>query len=98
MSNDTAVRQPVERFKAKGGIEAAVWENQAERKNRGGTYTYYSVTLRKTYFDEGSKEYRESSSLFADDLPKAQLVLAKAYDYIVSRTNAGDGDNGNGNS
>ena len=90
MSTETAVRQPVQRFKTKGGIEAAVWENQAERKNRGGTYTYYSVTLRKSYFDEGAQEYRETSSLFADELPRAQLVLAKAYDYIMSRTGAGD--------
>ncbi len=72
--------KPVKTFRCKGGITAAVWQNEVERD--GKTFTRFSVTLEKRYRDRNHGAWRTSSSMFAEDLPKAQLVLAKAYEFI----------------
>jgi len=72
--------KPVKTFRCKGGITAAVWQNQVERA--GKTSTRFSVTVEKRYRDRNDDTWRTSSSLFAEDLPKVQLVLAKAYEFI----------------
>lgn len=72
--------KPVKVFRCKGGITAAVWANEVEKDGR--TSTRCSITLEKRYRDRNDGAWRTSSSLFAGDLPKAQMVLAKAFDFI----------------
>jgi len=75
--------KPVKSFRSKGGITAAVWAKDVERD--GTTFTRYSVTLDKRYRDRDGS-WQTSSSLFPEDLPRAQLVLGKAFEFICLQT------------
>jgi hypothetical protein len=67
--------QPVKKFKA-GAISATVWENQAQ--NQQGE----SVSFDRTYKDANG-EWQHTNSLRMADLPKATLVLSKAYEFLA---------------
>ena len=72
---------PVEKFRA-GAVSAAIWKNTMELKD-GKKIDSYSVTLDKRYKDKDGK-WKSSKSIQVNEIPKALLVLGKAYDYIVS--------------
>ena len=80
MSQQTPQR-PVETIRIRGGIEVAIWENQVERDGR--VTTRHSVTHKKRYYDQQSGEFRDSSTLFPEDLPRLGLGLRKAFEYIM---------------
>ena len=70
---------PIKEFRA-GQIKASVWEN--EKKNgKGETVKYLSVNIEKSYKDKEGN-WKTSSTYFCEDLPKLQLVTAKAFEYI----------------
>lgn len=69
-----------------GSIVAAVWSNKARTKS-GEETEFKTVTLQRRYKDKDGK-WKSSSSLRLNDLPKAVMVLNKAYEYLVLR----DGD------
>ena len=71
---------PVKRFRA-GAISATVWENQAVTKN-GEIATFYTVSLDRSYKDE-SGEWQHTASYRINDLPRAKLVLEKAYEWVA---------------
>jgi len=71
--------KPVKTFRCKGGISAAVWQNQVERA--GKTYTRFSVTVQKQYRDRDGN-WQTTSSLFEEDIQKVRLILGKVYEYI----------------
>lgn len=73
--------QPEMRFKA-GGLTAAVFLNQIQTPD--GVKPVKNVVLERTYRDKEGK-YQTSNSLSVNDIPKAILVLQKAFDYIASR-------------
>ena len=80
-------QKPTEEFKA-GTVRAAIWKEQREE---GGRSTIrYSVKIEKRYFDEASKEWRNTDYFFANDLPRLRLVAEQAFEFIVLR--AGDED------
>ncbi|MFA4855546.1 MAG: hypothetical protein WC634_03115 [archaeon] len=60
-----------------GGISVAVWENQGKEGNN-----YYTVSFERRYKDKGG-EWKSTTSLKANDLPKAILALEKAYEFIA---------------
>ena len=66
---------PIKKF-AVGGIEVAIWENQGNEGN-----SYCSVSFDKRYKDKND-EWKSSSSLKANDIPKAVLALEKAYEFL----------------
>lgn len=66
---------PVKKFSV-GGVQAAVWENEGKEGN-----TYYSVSFDRRYKDNND-EWKSTTSLKANDLPKAILALQKAYEFI----------------
>lgn len=70
---------PEKRFSA-GGISATVWSNVGEGKN--GAVSFRTVSFQRTYKDKEGN-WKTSSSLRIHDLPKAQVVLQKAYEYLV---------------
>ena len=79
-SNEFSANLPEMKFKA-GAISATVWRNTIKRKD-GSDADVRSVTFQRSYQDkEGA--WKNTSSLRAMDLPKAALVLNKAYEYIV---------------
>ena len=86
--------KPVAKFQA-GGVSAALWRNQTKLRN-GDEIETLSVTLDRRYKDQGG-EWQSSGSFRLNDIPKAVLVLLKAYSFIVgeqSGRSTEDGDNG----
>ena len=73
--------KPVKKFQA-GAISAALWPNKMTLKD-GRQIETLSVTLDRRYRDSDG-EWKSSGSLKEADIPKAMLVLAKAYEFLTS--------------
>ena len=81
MSGENTGNQPEKKFST-GAISATVWKNTGTSKKTGEAVEFRSVTLQRRYTDKEGK-WQTSSSLRINDLPKASLVLQKAYEYLV---------------
>ncbi len=77
---------PVKKFQA-GGISAALWANKISLKD-GRQIETLSVTVDRRYKDSEG-EWQSSGSLRLNDIPKAMLVLAKAYDFMAAKDQEG---------
>ena len=73
-------QKPTKEFRA-GTIKAAVWKQQQEEGAR--STIHYSVKIEKRYFDEASKEWRNTDYFFANDLPRLRLVAERAFEFIT---------------
>ncbi|MFH1682570.1 MAG: hypothetical protein ABIA37_02120 [Candidatus Woesearchaeota archaeon] len=71
---------PEKKFKA-GAVQATVWLNKGQNK-KGEEVGYRSISLDRNYLDKDGK-WQNTSSLRVNDLPKASIVLQKAYEYLV---------------
>ena len=80
--------KPVKKFQA-GGVSAAIWQNRTTLKS-GTEIETLSVSIDRRYKDKDG-EWKNSSSLKLNDVPKAVMVLSKAYDYMASK-DKDDGD------
>ncbi|AJF61622.1 TPA: hypothetical protein HA239_03975 [Candidatus Woesearchaeota archaeon] len=72
---------PEKKFRI-GSISATVWKNQSEKD--GKILEYRTVSFERNYQDNKG-EWNTTNSLRVNDLPKAALVLQKAYEYISFR-------------
>lgn len=76
--------KPIKKFKA-GSVELNIWHNEAlvDKPETGMTKSdWYSVTMQRSYRDaEGN--WKKTSSWRLDDLPKATLVLTKAFEFLT---------------
>ena len=70
---------PEKEFRA-GRIKASIWRNEGERD--GQTVIRHSVTLQKRYQDSDGK-WKNSSSFFVNDLPRVEVVMRKAFEYLA---------------
>ena len=70
-----------ERKFSTGALVATVWENQGKSKE-GDDVSYKTVSLQRRYKDEKG-EWKSANSFRLNDIPKASLVLQKAYEYLV---------------
>ena len=70
---------PVAKFKH-GSVEAAIFENEIEKN--GKTFTVRKAVFQRNYLDKNDK-WQTTSSLDVNDVPKAMLVLSKAYDFMT---------------
>ena len=76
--DQNAPNKPLARFTA-GAVSATVWSNQSQGKDGE---SYNTVSLQRRYRDrEGN--WKSASALRVNDLPKAHLVLSKAYEFLV---------------
>ena len=66
--------EPVKKIKI-GGIEVAVWQNTSKEGNN-----FFTTTMERNYKD--GEEWKKTSSLRDNDLPKAVLALQKAYEFV----------------
>ena len=66
-----------------GAINATVWHNEGKSKD-GNATEFQTVTLQRRYQDKEGN-WQTTSNLRINDLPKAVLVLQKAYEYIVMK-------------
>ncbi len=67
---------PLKKFSA-GAVQVAVWENEAKEGNQFNT-----VSITRNYKDKND-EWKSSSSLRVNDVPKAVLALNKAYEFLA---------------
>jgi hypothetical protein len=68
--------RPVKTFK-QGGIEVSVWKNSGEQGDM------YNATIRKSYKDEKSGEWKETSSLSPTDLAVVSQLSSQAFQAIT---------------
>lgn len=62
-----------------GAISVAIWANEQDSPN--GKIVYKTVSFERTYKDKDGK-WQSTNKLRAADLPRAVLVLNKAYEYL----------------
>ncbi|MBN2454141.1 hypothetical protein JXB11_01200 [Candidatus Woesearchaeota archaeon] len=67
--------KPEKKFRA-GAVTATIWRNASEKGSYG------TVQLERSYLDKDSK-WKSAGSLRLNDIPKAELVLQKAYEYLA---------------
>lgn len=79
--NKLGTNLPEKQFRA-GAISASIWRNQVAGKD-GRPAEFMSVTFRRSYKDKESEEWKTTNSLKAMDIPKAVVVLNKAYEYLI---------------
>ena len=70
-----------------GAIQVAIWENQTTHD--GQQRSFHTVTLERRYKDKDGN-WKSTNSLRINDLPKATLILQKAYEYLVLTTDEED--------
>ena len=73
-----APTKPVESFRL-CGVSVSVFENVAKVGDR--ERTFHKVSLQKRYRD--GDDWKSTASLGRDDLPIAELLLKKAWQYIL---------------
>jgi hypothetical protein len=73
--NEETKNIPEKKFRA-GPISATIWRNLTEKGS------YASVQISRNYKD-ASNTWKSTGSLRINDLPKAVLVLNKAYEYLT---------------
>ncbi|MEK6828462.1 MAG: hypothetical protein AABX78_03860 [Nanoarchaeota archaeon] len=73
---------PEKRFST-GVVTATVWQN-AGKGRTGEIVSYRTVSLQRRYKDKNGV-WQSANSFRVNDLPKAALVLQKAYEYLVLR-------------
>ncbi|MBW2974180.1 hypothetical protein KY366_00530 [Candidatus Woesearchaeota archaeon] len=81
MDVEATGNQPEKKFST-GAISATIWRNNSTSKKTGEAVEYRTITLQRRYTDKEGK-WQTSNSLRLNDLPKASLVLQKAYEYLV---------------
>jgi len=73
------VNKPEKKYKA-GAVSATVWKNEGQKN--GKNFAFHTISLSRAYKDKDNT-WKNSSSLRPGDLPKAALVLSKAYEYLT---------------
>ncbi len=71
---------PEKTFRA-SPVSASVWANEVKTKD-GETKLFRTISLERTYKDKDD-QWKKTNSLRVNDLPKAILVLNKAYEYVA---------------
>ncbi len=68
--------KPQKKFRA-GAVTATIWRNQTEDNKE-----YSTVSFERSYKDK-SGEWKTTNSLRVNDLPKAAMVISKAYEFLA---------------
>jgi hypothetical protein len=71
---------PEKKFRA-GAICITIWRNETEKGS------YYTAQLDRSYKDKNN-DWQRTASMRLSDLPKAALLLNKAYEYLVLKNQA----------
>ena len=66
-----------------GSLAATVWQNQGKNKD-GEDVSFRTVTFQRRYVDKKG-DWQSTNNLRLNDLPRASLVLQKAYEYLVMK-------------
>ena len=79
---NVAGNKPQKKFSA-GAISATIWQNKCQNKE-GKEYEYASLSLDRRYKDKEGN-WQSTGSMRLPDVPKAVVVLSKAYEYLTLR-------------
>lgn len=82
--NQNTGNQPEIKFST-GAVNATVWRNSGISKT-GEATEFRTINLQRRYKDK-KDNWQSTSSMRVNDLPKAALVLNKAYEYLVLKGN-----------
>jgi len=77
MKSEKGKNLPEKKFRA-GAITVTVWRNETEK----GSYS--SVQLERSYKDKDNN-WKKTNSMRLNDLPRASLLLNKAYEHLVMK-------------
>lgn len=77
---------PVKKFST-GAITATVWNNESLTPENQ-VVEFRTVSFDRRYKDKQTGLWKSTSTLRIGDLPKAALVLRKAYEYLTLRADA----------
>jgi hypothetical protein len=86
--NGMAKNLPEAKFKA-GAVSATVWKNTGKRD--GQAVEFRTISIDRRYRDK-NEEWQSTSSMRINDLPKAMVVLQKAYEYLVLKEQGSEGE------
>ena len=78
INKTNTTNRPIKKFQA-GAVSATIWENQDKSDPQ---VFYRTVSFDRTYKDKGGS-WKTTNSLRTADLPKAQIVLKKAYEFLI---------------
>jgi len=76
----TAGNFPEKKFRA-GSITATVWLNKGHRVS-GEETEFKTISLERSYTNKEG-QWQSTNNLRVNDLPKANVVLQRAFEYLV---------------
>ncbi len=80
-TQDAGKQMPEKKFST-GAISATIWKNNGKSKKTGEPVEFRTIQIDRRYTDKEGN-WQTTNSLRLNDLPKASLVLQKAYEYLV---------------
>ena len=80
-------KRPEKEFRA-GSISAAIWSNEVNRS--GSAIVQHSIKFEKRYQNVDGN-WQQTECYFPRDLPKLQLVSAKAFEFCTLSEERADG-------
>ncbi len=87
MNQTNEKKQPAKKFRA-GPIVATIWENKTLKD--GKELMYNTISFERNYKDKND-QWQTTTALRTNDLPKAILVLSKAFEQLaLSENNQGE--------
>ena len=75
---------PEKKFSA-GALSATIWKNETEKN--GEVKSYKTISFERRYKDK-EDNWKSTNSLRINDLPKAVMLLQKAYEYVTLKDTA----------
>ncbi|MCO6439405.1 MAG: hypothetical protein J5J06_20130 [Phycisphaerae bacterium] len=75
-------KPPIKEFRA-GTIVATIWTDAAPPSGRQSAS--YSIRIQKRYRDDRDGQWKTTSYLRPDELPKLAVVVSRAYEFLILR-------------
>ena len=73
-------KRPDKKFKS-GPVSATIWSNET-KNDKGEVVRFQTVSFERSYMDKEGN-WRQTGTLRKGDLPRAVLVLQKAYEFLA---------------
>lgn len=87
--SQTQPQRPVKKFQA-GAVGASIWQRTV--KQDGREVQQFSVSIQKRYREKKSGNWQDSDSFFPNDLPRVEMVVRKAFEWITLNASEDHGD------
>ena len=75
------MNKPLKKFRA-GALSVTIWENIAQKD--GQPVVFNSVSFDRSFKDKEGN-WQKTNSLRSSDLPKAAMIINKAYEYLICK-------------